>query len=204
MVFSQRAAVFCLLFLLALSSANALAEGTAYLRLINAVSGKPINGIAGDLTFTKVKDFSAYLPVAAGEYNASVHKSKLALELAANTRYSLLYYRKHKKKQLMLLEDSASADTSKAQLRLYNFSDAPARLRATNFNTDLTKDAPPMGSIAEDVDALGLDVAITLDNVDVASFAGVDTEYGKSYSFLLTGVLPKYAATWSIDKVKDQ
>lgn len=204
MVLSQRATLFCLLLLIALSPVGALADGMAYLRLINATSSKPINGIAGDLTFKQVTDFSAYQPVSAGEYDASVHKSKLALELVANTRYSLIYYRKNKKKQLLLLEDTAAHDPSKAQLRLYNFSDAPARLRATNFNTDLTKDAPPMGSIAEEVDALGLDVAVTLDNVDVASFAGVEGEYGKSYSFLLTGALPKYAATWSMDKVKEK
>ncbi len=177
-----------------LSHAQA-ADGKAYLRLINAASAKAINGIAGDVTFKGVNNFSPYFPLSPGDYEASVNKAKLSLELASGQQYSLVYYKQGKKKWLILLEDAPALDAGKALVLFYNFSDAPARLRATNFNTDLLGETLPMQAQPTEVDALGFDVAMTIDNVDVAHMA-VTFERGQSYSFLLSGKLPKYQGVW--------
>lgn len=189
----------------ALAPREAQATGDAYLRLVNVTGGKkPINGIAGNLTFKRVADFSAYQAVSPGEYEASVHKSKLTVELAAGMRYSLVYRTVGKKKTLTLLEDDALADAGRAQLRLYNFSDAPARLRAPNFNADLTGEVKPSSSSSAPVEALSYDIAVTVDNVDVATFESVALEHGKSYSVLLTGALPHYRGVWAADSVREE
>lgn len=173
--------------------------GAAHLRLINA-SNKPINGIVGDLTFKNVGGISAYRPLEAGDYEASVGKVKHTLELASGKSYSLAYLTGGGRKRLLLLEDAGAADGALTRMQFYNFSDAPARLRAPNFNSDLLPAAAPGQSLAQDIEPLGYDVAVTVEEVDVATYPDMALERGASYSFYVAGTEPKYHSGWTQDE----
>ncbi len=177
-------------------------KGSAYIRVLNVASTKPINAIVGNLTFKNVSAFSAYQPLDAGAYNASVDKTKQEIEIDSGQRYSLVYVKKGKKKQLRLIEDIVASDAARAGIRLYNFSDHPARVRATNFNTDLLGETTVGAASAQSTEALTFDVALTVDNVDIQSFPAIAFERGEDYSFLITGSLPKYKAFWVKDSIK--
>lgn len=171
---------------------------SAFVRLVNAAGNQPINGLLGNLTFKETEGFSPYKTIKKGKYDISVDKTKKSIRLRGGKIYSLFYTRKHKKGVLTLMEDPLP-DSSLAMIYFYNFSDQEAFLRAPNFNTDILSKVAAGTSQAKAFEALTLDVALTVDNLDIKTFPGIALAYKRGFSFLLTGSKGKYDGFWAMN-----
>lgn len=173
---------------------------SAYVRFINTGT-KPINALLGNLTYKQVEGFSPYQVIKEGEYDASVDKTKQSVTLKAGTSYSLVYTKQGKKGRIATVVDAANADPSKAVVYFYNLSDKEASLRAPNFNTDILPGVPAGESRSVEINAVTVDVAMNVENVDVKTFPGIELKRRNGFSFLLTGKNPKYDGVWVMNSL---
>lgn len=197
----KRLILTLMMLILPVSAAHAVDEAlydpappadSAFVRLINASGEKTVSGLIGSITFKEVADVSPYMVLKAGKYDLSVGKAKQSVEVKAGTSYTFAYSKDGDKEALASFEDAAMDDPSKAMIYFYNLSDKEANLRAPNFNTDIVSKVAAGTSQSKALNALTVDVALTVDNNDVKTFPGIELKRRNGYSFVLTGKAPKF------------
>lgn len=172
---------------------------SAFVRLINAAGEKSVNGTLGDVSFTEVADVSPYAVLKAGTYDLSVGQAKKSVEVTAGTSYSFAYRKRGDKETLVSFEDAPMTDPSKAMMYFYNLSDRKAALRAPNFNTDILSGIAAGTSQSKALNALTVDVALTVDNADVAVFPGIALKRRTGYSFVIIGKAPQFGSAFVVN-----
>lgn len=170
---------------------------SAFVRLLNTTGDKPISGILGSVSFKDVKDVSPYMVLKAGTYDLSVNKAKESFEIKAGGLYSFAYSKDGKKEALLSFEDAQITDPAKATVYFYNLSDKEASLRAPNFNTDIISKVAAGTSQSKELNALTLDVALTVENTDIETFKAIELKRRNGFTFMLLGKAPSYAGVYA-------
>ncbi len=171
----------------------------AFVRLVN-ISDKTINGLVGELNFKELaaKSAAPYRVLEAGDYDMSIGKIKEPFSVSAGNYYTFVYDKTEEKdkkdgaQRLLKFEDAPVADPAKSMVYFYNMADKEAGLRAPNFNTTIIPSVLPAEMQARELNALTIDAALNIDNVDVKNFTGVALKRRRGYSFFLSGKEPRY------------
>lgn len=189
--------LFCLSLLLAGSPVLADADSqlydpappadAAFVRVLNANPSGEVAASLGDAKFGKVAypGLSPYMVVKQGEQKLEAGSANQSMKVEAGKYYTLAITADGK---VATLNDALIEQPSKAYVYFYNFSDAPkASLRATKQNVDIVGDVASGAGKHREMNALTVDMAVTVDGKPVETFPAVALKRRSGVSFLLTG-----------------
>ena len=164
---------------------------SAFVRVINAAEGGPVDVSLGANSFSKVAfpGISAYQIVPQGAHSAKLGGDETDLTITAGKYYSLAVVEKDGKKEIVQIEDPQIKNPAKALITFYNLSDAPAAaLYAAAQKADIFPAVKTGDKASREVNALTIDVAVKdAEGKEVSSFKGIELKRKSGVNFLLAG-----------------
>ena len=159
----------------------------AFVRVLNANPSGEISATMGDANFGKVAypGLSPYMVVKQGDQALKAGSASETVKVEAGKYYTMALGADGK---VATLSDAIIEQPSKAYVYFYNFSDAAkASLRAVKQNVDIVADVPIAQAKHREMNALTVDMAVTVDGTTIQDFPAVSLKRRSGVSFLLAG-----------------